>query len=187
MDADREEIELLIDEADGQMDLNPVEFMQPGNSERMNRLQDELDKSCISCVVKLKKWRRDHASILDATLETALQTSVAKMKQDVLAYKRDLMPKQRDFPAAPTPTPGNRSGSRPDPLTKHFRHEAKAKMLALHNQVKICCEGIQSDAQLDELGTGWEDAEDDEIRKAMRDKERWISGTIQLQSDLSSY
>ena len=117
-------------------------------------------------------------------METNLRNSVAKMKQDILAYKRDLMAKQRDFPVNP---PNPSSGSEGDQLAKHFRQEAKAKMLALHNQVKISCEGIQSDAQLDGLGTGWDEGEDDDIRKAMRDKDRWITRTIQLQSDFSSY
>ena len=93
MEADREEIELVIDDAEGQIELNPVEFMQPGNSERMNRLQDELDNSCLSCVQKLKKWKKNYSTILDATVETALQTAVAKLKQDVLAYKRSLFAK----------------------------------------------------------------------------------------------
>ena len=84
------------------------------------------------------------------------------------------------------PLQATTSGTRPL-QAKHFRNEARAKMLALHNQVKICCEGIQGDAQLDEIGTGWEDAEDDDIRKAMSDKERWISRTIQLQSDFAAY
>ena len=106
------------------------------------------------------------------------------MKQDILAYKRDLMAKQRDFPVNP---PNPSSGSGGDQLTKHFRQEAKAKMLALHNQVKIFCEGIQSDAQLYGIGTGWDEGEDDDIGKAMRDKDRWITITIQLQSDFSSY
>ena len=108
METDREEIELVIDDAEGQIELNPVEFMQPGNSERMNRLQDELDNSCLSCVRKLKKWKKNYSTILDATVETALQTAVAKLKQDVMAYKRSLLAKQRDFPDVP-PTPGNRS------------------------------------------------------------------------------
>ena len=85
MDADREEIELLNDEADGQMDLNPAEFMQSGNSERMSRLQDVLDKSCLSCGQKLKQSEKNYLTILDATVETSLQTAVAKLNQDVLA------------------------------------------------------------------------------------------------------
>ncbi len=99
------------------------------------------------------------------------------------------MNKKNDFPViAPPQTPGgNRSGSGIDPLTKHFKQEARAKMAALHNQLKICCEGIQGDAQLDDLGTDWQDAEDDDIRKAMKDKKRWISRMIQLQTDFSVY
>ena len=122
-------------------------------------------------------------------METALQGSVTKLKQDLLAYKRDLLNKKKDFPVlAPPQTPGgNRSGSGIDPLTKHFKQEARAKMAALHNQLKICCEGIQGDAQLDDLGTDWQDAEDDDIRKAMKDKKRWISRMIQLQTDFSVY
>ena len=153
MEADRREIKTLVAGAGAKMETNPVEFMQPTRVEYMNSLWEGLDKTYKSCVLKLKKWQRDYASILNTTVETALQNSVAKMKQDVLAYKRDLMAKQRDFPAAPPPTPGNRSGSVTDPLTKHFKQEARAKMSALHNQVKLCCEGIRSDAQLDELGT----------------------------------
>ena len=146
MNADKEEVERLIDNAEALIEMNPVEFMEPTMVDFMKNLWEGLDKSYVSCMHMFKKWQRDYATVLDATVETNLRNSVAKMKQDILAFKRDLMAKQRDFPANP---PNPSSGSGGDQLTKHFRQEAKAKMLALHNQVKISCEGIQSDAQLD--------------------------------------
>ena len=113
------------------MEMNPVEFMQPGNSERMDRLQDQLDKSCVNCGQKLKQWKNNYSTILDAAVVTSLQTAVTKLKQDVLAYKRELVAKKQDFTS--NPHPNSSSGSGGDQLTKHFRQEAKAKMLALHN------------------------------------------------------
>ena len=101
MEADKEEIELLIDEADGLMEMNPVDFMQPGNSERMDRLQDQLDKSCVNCGQKLKQWKNNYSTTVDATVVTSLQTAVTKLKQDVLAYKRELVAKKQDFPSNP--------------------------------------------------------------------------------------
>ena len=54
-------------------------------------------------------------------------------------------------------------------------------MLALVNKLKNNCDGIMQDARADEQGTNWEDAVDDDIQKAMKDKDRWINHTIQLQ------
>ena len=41
-------------------------------------------------------------------------------------------------------------------------------------------DGIRQDARVNELGTKWEDAVDDNIIKTMKDKDRWRSRTIQL-------
>ena len=48
-------------------------------------------------------------------------------------------------------------------------------MMAIYNKLKNNCDGIKGDASVDELGTVWEDAEDDDLKKAMKDKERWIA------------
>ena len=108
MDPDREEIENLIDGAEADMEVNPVEFMEPAMVDYMNNLWKGLDERYRSCLLKFKKWQRDYATILDDTENTYLRNSVAKMKQDILAYKRDLMAKQRDFPVNP---PNHSSGS----------------------------------------------------------------------------
>ena len=187
MDAERRVIKNLVMGAQADMEVNPVEFMEPGNEDSMTSLWGKLDKAYRESVLKLDEWREEFQSILDTNQETALQASVTKLRQDLVKYKRDMLSKQKTFPVAPPPTPvGNRPGSGIDPVTKHFKQEARAKMAALYNQLKICCEGIQGDAQLDDLGTDWQDAEDDDIRKAMKDKKRWISRMIQLQSDFSS-
>jgi hypothetical protein len=59
--------------------------------------------------------------------------------------------------------------------------------MALYSKLMNNCDGIQGFASVDELGTNWEDAEDDDVRKAMKDKERWISRIIQLEDDFASY
>ena len=84
----------------------------------------------------------------------------------------------------PQPTNGVGSG---DQLAKYLKQEAKGKMTSLYNKLKNNCDGIKQDASVDELGTIWEDAVDDDLKKAMKDKERWISRTIQLEDDFASY
>jgi hypothetical protein len=59
--------------------------------------------------------------------------------------------------------------------------------VAMYNKLKNNTEGISQDARVDERGTNWKDAIDDDIVKAMKDKDRWISRTIQLEDDFSSY
>ena len=44
MDPDREEIENLIDGAEADIELNPVEFMEPATVDYMNNLWDGLDE-----------------------------------------------------------------------------------------------------------------------------------------------
>ena len=65
--------------------------------------------------------------------------------------------------------------------------EAMGKMLAMYNKQKKNCDGIRQDARVDKLGTKWEDAVDDDIVMAMKDKDRWRSRTIQLKDHFSSY
>ena len=72
-------------------------------------------------------------------------------------------------------------------MAKYLRNKAKGKMLAMYNKLKNNTEGIRQDARVDERGTNWDDAIDDDIVKAMKDKDRWISRTIQLEEDFSSY
>ena len=60
-------------------------------------------------------------------------------------------------------------------------------MLALVNKLKNNCDGIRQDARADEQGTSWEDAVDDDIKKAMKDKDRWINRTLQLEDNFSGY
>ena len=91
MEAERREIKTLIAGAEADMEMNPLEFMEPGRVEQMTRLWQGLDVTYKSCVLKLQQWQEEYASILDANVETALQASVAKLKQDVLAYKRSLL------------------------------------------------------------------------------------------------
>ena len=74
-----------------------------------------------------------------------------------------------------------------DQLAKYLKQEVKGNMMALYNKLKNNYDGIREDASVDEPGTTWEDAEDDDVRKAMKDKERWISRTIQLEHDFASY
>ena len=84
------------------------------------------------------------------------------------------------------PQPTNAAGQG-DQLAKYLKQEAKGEMMALYNKLKNNCDGIKGDASVDELGTVFEDAEDDDLRKAMKDKERWITRTIQLEDYFASY
>ena len=72
-------------------------------------------------------------------------------------------------------------------MGRYLKNEAKGKMLAMYNKLKNNTEGIKQDAQVVGFGTNWENAVDDDIAKAMKDKDRWISRTIQLEVDFSSY
>ena len=78
MDAERKEIKRLISGAQAEMEVNPVEFMQPGEEEHMNSVWDGLDKTYRSCVVKFEEWQDEYQSILDTNVETALQASVTR-------------------------------------------------------------------------------------------------------------
>ena len=71
-------------------------------------------------------------------------------------------------------------------MTRYLMSEAMGKMLAMHNKLKNNAHGIRQEACVDKLGTKWEDAVDDDIVKAMMDKDRWRSHTIQLEDDFSS-
>ena len=83
----------------------------------------------------------------------------------MLEYKRS------SLPAATVPQPANAVGQG-DLLAKYPKQEPKGKMLALYNKLKNNCDGIKQDACADDLGTTWEDAVDDNIKKAMKDKDR---------------
>ena len=75
-----------------------------------------------------------------------------------------------------------------DQLAKYLRQVVKGKMLALYiNKLNNNCDGIKQDARANELGTNWEDALDNDIKKAMKDKDIWITHTIQLEDNFSSY
>jgi hypothetical protein len=176
MDKDRKELGELIAQAEDKMDLNPVEFMQVGNVERMNKFQDVLDGYYENCAQKFRVWQDEYATVLDTTVEADLKSKMTKLKQDLLAYKRSALAKQASLPAA-VPQPSSAAGQG-DQLAKNLKQDAKGKMMALYNKLKSNCDGIKGDASVDELGTVWEDAEDDDLRKAMKDKERWISRTI---------
>ena len=56
---DMEEIESLIDGVEAEMDVNPMEFMEPSRLEYMNSFWEGLDKTCKSCMQKLKKWQKN--------------------------------------------------------------------------------------------------------------------------------
>lgn len=63
-------------------------------------------------------------------------------------------------------------------LAKHLKQEAKCKMMAVYQRVKNNCEGIKEDASLEEIETNWQDSDDDDICKAMKDKDwTWMSWT----------
>ena len=77
--------------------------------------------------------------------------------------------------------------SSPRPQGDQLKQEAKGEMMALYNKLKNNCDGIKGDASVDELGTVYEDAEDDDLRKNIKNKERWVARTIQLENDFASY
>ena len=90
------------------------------------------------------------------------------------------------MPADVVSQPGSGVGQG-DQLSKHLKQEAKGKMMALYNKLMNNCDGIKGDTSVDEIGSNWENAEDDDVCKAMRDNERWISRTIQFEGDFASY
>ena len=116
-------------------------------------------------------------------MEAALKSKMTKLKQDLLAYKRSALAKQASLPAAVVPQPTSAAGHG-DHLAKHLQ---QGKMMALYNKLVNNCDGIKGDVSVDEFGTVWEDAVDDDLKKAMKDKERWIARTIQLEDDFASY
>ena len=120
-------------------------------------------------------------------VETAVETKLTKFKFKLLAYKRSAVGRQTNLPVAvaAVPQPATTVGQG-DQLAEHLKHEAKGKMPALVNKLKNNFDGIRQDARADEQGTSWEDAVNDDIKKAMKDKDRWITCTIQLEDDFSS-
>jgi hypothetical protein len=138
-----------------------------------------------NCTQKFRGWKDAYATVLDTAVELALQSKLTKLKQEFLAYKRSALAKQADLPAAVVPQPTSAAGQG-DQLAKYLKQEAQGKMMALYNKLKNNCDGIKVDASVDEFGTVWEDAVDDDLKKAMKDKERWIARTIQLEDDFAS-
>jgi hypothetical protein len=128
MERDKKELEDLVAEAE--MDLNHVEFMQPGNVERMNKLQDVLDGYYKNCVQKLRDWQDAYATALDKAMEAALKAAltqkITKLKQDLLDYKRSVLVKQESMSAAVVSQPGS-GVDQADQLAKHLKQEAKDK------------------------------------------------------------
>jgi hypothetical protein len=93
MDKDKKELEELITQAEEEMDLNPVEFIQAGNVEYMIQLQKPIDGCYKNCAQKFRVWQDEYATVLDTTMEFALKGEVTKLKQDLLDYKRSALAK----------------------------------------------------------------------------------------------
>ena len=135
MEKDKKDLEDLIAQAEAEMDLNPADFIQAGNRELMTQLQDVLDGHYKTCVQKLRDWRADYATVIDTTVETALTSKLAKLMQDLVAYKKLALAKQASLPAAVVPQPTNSVGQG-DQLAKYLKQEAKGKMTVLYNKLK---------------------------------------------------
>jgi hypothetical protein len=119
-------------------------------------------------------------------VETALQVKLNTFKTNLVVYNRLALDRQAGLPVVEAPVPQPTTGQG-DQLGRYLKNEAKGKMLAMYNKLKNNTEGIKQDAQVVGFGTNWENAVDDDIAKAMKDKDRWISRTIQLEVDFSSY
>ena len=126
MERDKKELEDLVAHAVAEMDLNPVEFMQPGNVARMDKLQDVLDGYYKNCVQKVRDWQGAYATVLDTAVEAALKQKITKLKQDLLDYKRSVLVKQESMSAAVVSQPGS-GVDQADQLAKHLKQEAKDK------------------------------------------------------------
>ena len=57
-------------------------------------------------------------------------------------------------------------------------------MLALYNKLKNSCEGIKGDASVDKLGTIWEDAEGDYLRKCQTHNDEYKYHSFSMQNIL---
>jgi hypothetical protein len=62
----------------------------------------------------------------------------------------------------------------------------QTQMLTLYDRLKTICQQLHGDIIPDNEGI-WEESEDDDIRKAMVDKERWVKRMTQASDEFSSY
>ncbi len=81
METDETDLEDLITQAEAETELNPVEFIQVGKAEYMGELQRNLDGCYKDCLQKFGEWKRVFATVLDVSVETALQSKLTKFKQ----------------------------------------------------------------------------------------------------------
>ena len=121
-------------------------FIVVGNDEYMKYLQRGLDDHYKNCLQKFGEWKRVYATVLETSVETALQVKMTTFKTNLLAYKRLALDKQASLPVVealvPQPTNGVGQG---DQLAKYLRNEAKGKMLAMYNKLKNNTDGIRQD------------------------------------------
>ena len=61
METDKTDLEDLIIQAEAEIELNPVEFIQVGNAEYMKQLQGNLDGYYKDCLQKFGEWKRVYA------------------------------------------------------------------------------------------------------------------------------
>ena len=59
-----------------------------GNDEYMKYLQRGLDDYYKKCLQKFCEWKRNYATVLDTSVESALQVKLTSFKTNVVAYKR---------------------------------------------------------------------------------------------------
>ena len=75
------------------------------NMDRMIKLQDVLDGYARDCTKMFLEWQNDFATVMDTNTENILKEKIPKFKEDLLAYKEQILDKQADFPAATVSQP----------------------------------------------------------------------------------
>ena len=95
METDETDLEDLITQAEAETELNPVEFIQVGKAEYMGELQRNLDGCYKDCLQKFGEWKRVFATVLDVSVETALQSKLTKFKQTCSVTRGWVWPNRR--------------------------------------------------------------------------------------------
>jgi hypothetical protein len=102
MERESEEIEDLVDEAYGWMELNSVAALTVGNLSDLDwkwlavaGVLAELDDRVVKCIRKVKAWNRLFANVMDVTFkQQELAVLINKLKEDTVNYKVEMFAKQ---------------------------------------------------------------------------------------------
>jgi hypothetical protein len=186
MKSHREELEELIGEVYVDMEMNPsedlrVEDLKEGSSlfVRFNLLDMQIKKCC----TMNGRLGRKYPLILKPSVKAELDNLMDQLKEEVRTYKRLCMDKRDSFPSAVVSQPGTSVGQ--------GDQVAKSQMIALYDKIRKICSKLNNDIMPDNVDLPhvdmWEESEDDDIKKAMVHKERWIKRMTQADDEFSTY